>query len=507
MKKVLSIILCVLMLITSFFVTPAFAEEIRDEYNHYPQIYVCGIGSKKAYRIDDPEKKSLFYPVETDVLLGNIKNLPEYAAESIKKGDPRILYNCLISWAEDCIGDASLGTDGITNRENVTVDPLKLEYEGNGEYEFRYDSRLDPVDIAKDLHTYLGWVLEDSGKDKVEIVGSSYGSSIVVAYLNEYKEDRQYIDSVALCVPSTGGVDLVGELFTGNYTLDPDVVEEWLSVMLGDDDLALLFSVLNKSGVLDVLCKLILEPTLGGSVVAALKVIVRDIAGTCPSLWTFVQDEYFYDALEYTYGKDYKSPDHKYAKLIERITYYHENVMVRAEEIMHESVADGVKVNVLCKYGRPAVPLSEHGNFRSDGAVRLSVSSFGATCSMRNEYLPEDYQQAALRQYNFLSPDRCVDASTCALPFNTWIIKGVEHSQKPDDYWELIRTVIYEDLDVFSDERFPQFLELSAEDSNVLIPQKEVEPEEEPTLFEEMYKLMKRIAEILTEKIKELFVK
>ena len=149
-------------------------------------------------------------------------------------------------------------------------------------------------------------------------------------------------------------------------------------------------------------------------------------------------------------------------------------------------------MNVVCKYGRPAVPLSEHGNFRSDGAVNVSVASFGAIASMRDEYLPEDYQQADHLYRDFISPDRCIDASTCALPFNTWFIDGLGHSQKNEDYWKLVDAIVYEDLDVFSSSQWPQFLKVSDEDAERLIPVTET-PEAEETLYDKIWNIFRTI--------------
>ena len=502
MKKLISILLCLILVLGTFSFAATAVRE--DEYDHLPQVFVAGLGSKKVYYKDDPEKRSLFYPLDTDKMLGNLKNMPTYALKAIENGNPEILRSCVYDWLYETFSDASLGKDGFTPKENTTMDPMRLDYDGDGKYTFNYDSRLDPVDIAHQLHEYIGWVQEDTGSQKIELVGSSYGCSIIAAYLNEYKDYRKNIDSVVLCVPSLGGVELVGQLFSGDVTITPTALAQFISTMLGNDDIDLIISVLKKSGVFDPFITYGLEPVLEKALMDALIDFVRDVFGTFPSIWTFVQDEYFYDALKNVYGRNYKSDDHEYAVLIDRIMYYHENVMVKAEEIFNQSIADGLKVNVICKYGRPAVPLSEKGNFRSDGVVGLKSSSFGVTCSMRDELLPVDYKQAKYPEYNFLSVDRCVDASTCALPFNTWIIRGLEHSQKNDDYYDLINAIAYEDLNVFSSEKYPQFLQVSEEDSEKLVPLQPLPEEKETSLLEDVIKLVKRIIELLVDLVKNL---
>ena len=82
---------------------------------------------------DDSEKKSLFYPIDMDKMLGNLKNLPMYALDSVKKRDPKILYNCVYNWLYDTFEFAGLEKDGFTTKENTIVDPMELDYDGDGE--------------------------------------------------------------------------------------------------------------------------------------------------------------------------------------------------------------------------------------------------------------------------------------------------------------------------------------------------------------------------------------
>ena len=110
MKKIIAVLLSVMIL----FGTVSFAvSAVRDDkYDHLPQIFVSGFGSKKVYYKDDPEKNSLFYPVPTDKLLKNLENLPTYALDSAKNGDFDVLYNCIYNLFYDTFEDAVLEKDG-----------------------------------------------------------------------------------------------------------------------------------------------------------------------------------------------------------------------------------------------------------------------------------------------------------------------------------------------------------------------------------------------------------
>ncbi len=499
MKKVLCLILAVMMILpcAGF----ALAAETQE---HLPQIYVNGIGSRKVYEVGDPDKNSLFYPINGEAMLENLGNFGKYAEEAIAKNEPDILYNCIYSWMWDTMGKAALDTDGITNKFDVTIDPCPLDYEGDGKYVFNYDSRLDPVDLAKQLYEYVGWVKEHSGSDRYELVSSSYGTAIVAAYLHEYEEEWDNIDSSLLCVPSLPGVDFVGEVFSGTFNFDPDVVVDFVKYMVGNEDIDLVLSVLNKSGALEKILEYGLEPVAQVALLKAVNAIVHDIFGTFPSMWTFVQDEYFYAALERVYGEDYASPEHSHAKLIEKITYYHEEVMVAAPEILLAAQEAGIHMNIIAKYGYPAMPFSNSGNVISDSLVDLEDASYGATCSMRYETLPEGYKQKLYPEYNMLSADGCVDASTCLLPFNTWIIKDLKHEEKPREYWEMLDVIVYDNIDVNSSEKYPQFMQKSPTDPEKLEPLTASEEEPVSTLIQDFIRLLTRLITIITEKLKAL---
>ena len=105
-----------------------------------------------------------------------------------------------------------------------------------------------------------------------------------------------------------------------------------------------------------------------------------------------------------------------------------------------------------------------------------------------------------------LSPDGCIDASTGALPFNTWYIKNLEHQNRTDGYIKLMNAVAYGNLDINSDASYPQFLVLG-EDGQSVIPQTKTEPEKKMTFVEECIALVKRLIEIIIDKLTGIFKK
>ena len=503
-KKSLCLLLSLVMLVSC---CGAFAYA-ADSYDHLPQIYVEGLDSKPIYYKDDPEQNPLFYPIDGDMIVSNLLNYKDNIDAALKDSNPDLLRNYIYAWIDDCYGMIALEKDGYTMKEEVTVPETTLDYEGDGKYIFNYDTRIGPVDVAKELNEYIKWVQADSGSERFELVGASYGACVVLAYLYEYPDMVQYIDSLVLSVPAINGVDFMGELFSAKINADPDALVAFVENKLDIEEVSLLLSALNKTGTLDAILESFVEPVAKAAFLDAVMDIIHDIFGTWPSLWACVAQEHFYDALANIYGEDYDDPNHEYAVHIDRLTYYHENIQVKNEEILKAVADKGVKVNVICKYGSATIPLSIEGNIMSDIFVNLKGASFGATCSMHQQKLPEGYTQALYPEVDFISPDGSVDASTCLFPYNTWFVKGLTHSVKNDAYVELINAIVYEDLDVFTRADMPQYLEVPEYDGNALVPMSTpTEEEKETSWLEDFLTLLPRLIRMLIDKIKAFFAK
>ena len=494
MKKLLSILLAIIISISGFAGVMACAAQ-ADTYNHLPQVYIEGFESKKVYYKDDANKTSLLYPIDGNRMNAATANIKNTIKESLKSFDFDIVYNCFYGWMDELLGDAKLEPDGITMQSNVTVDPTVLQYVGDGKYVFKYDTRLDPVDIAHELDEYISWVKADSGSDKIELVGSSYGSSVEIAYLNEYGTDS--LDSILFCVPSMEGINFVSQLFTGDFHFDATAVEAFASNALGNETISTLLQILNKTGVLPMLIDAGVEPLLKAALKNALHDVIHDILGTHPAMWAFVKDEYFDKAIEYVYGKDRD----KYNGLIEKVTYYHENIKIRDREIIQDAIDDGHHVAIICKYNMPPIPITYEGNFMGDGFVETKVASLGATCAKNGESFPDDYKQKLYQDKNYMSPDWCIDASTCFMPDYTWFIRGLGHGDKNDSYFGIINYIVYNDIDVFTDPNCPQFLENV---SDYLVPTQQGKFPTKDGFFVLLIRFIKNIFVLLVEKIKAI---
>ena len=88
--KILKSALCLMMVAMMLFSCCSVAIAVKD-YDHNHQIYVLGLQSANIYYENDPEKKPLFTPIDTNRLLGNLKNIGSYVKSSVKK--PRARYS------------------------------------------------------------------------------------------------------------------------------------------------------------------------------------------------------------------------------------------------------------------------------------------------------------------------------------------------------------------------------------------------------------------------------
>ncbi|MBR5825919.1 MAG: alpha/beta hydrolase [Clostridia bacterium] len=503
MKKFVSLVLVCLMVFSIIPVSYAAGEAENvtftgpdgETFNHYPQILVTGFGSGcvKIYYEDDPEQKSLFWPFESERFITNLGNVGNYVMGAVKENNPDILHSVIYNYIMDCFGMLALNPDG-TMMEGVTTEPVGVRYTGDGKYDFYYDCRLSPLQIANDLHDAIDQVLAETGSEKVELVGSSYGANVVTAYMYLYEEELDKVDTVLQCVPSIGGIRFLGELFSGNFDINPIALCDFIDRLATNNLLPDFLYLLEEAGLLSIYLEILVVPALREVLFEAVVDVGRDFLASLPAVWACIPDEYFESAMIFLYGENYNDPDHKYAQLIAQATDYHYNVANKAAEIYTEAENNhtGLNMAFITKFGIAAIPFGTAENIMDDGLVTVPVSSFGATCANYGEKLPTDYKQQKYTEYNFMCPEWNIDASTGAFPFTTWYIKGLEHTQKNTDYLRLVDEIIYKDIDVFSDETWPQYLKVSDEDAERLVPVTTPQ-EKEKTLYDKLFAIFRKI--------------
>ena len=478
MKKLMSVVLALAMIFTA--VIPSFAAGAQE---NYVTIYVEGYGGP----IVDANGEYIWYNGPKESMLTGLTAVLDKILDDLAFGALTgdyteycdSLYNAMApAFAElklDKNGEASdgsgLGFDMLTKGYSVNYN-----HYSTGSIDFRYDWRLSSEYNAEILEAFIDRVCAEKGYSKVNLVGRCLGGNLISAYL-ENAENLDKINDVVMYIPSTEGVDFIGALFSGQVVLDGDAIDNFVSGgsmknndivsgLLGDDSLyealTVIVNFINEVYVLDFgtdIIEAILEEVKDN----VLARIVRDTYGSFVGYWNMVPAEYLENAIAFVYNTPELQTE--YAGMIEKIRSFHENVQLTTRDTMLALADDGMDFMVISKYNLANLPLSKDATAQSDGTALTSATSFGATTAVFGETLSAKYiAEMTEENKKYLSADTMIDASTCLFPEKTWFVKNLTHGAFPSCVDSLIEAFMTSDeMTVFSDEAFPQFMNYNAE--------------------------------------------
>ncbi|MDR1734268.1 MAG: hypothetical protein LBR73_05255 [Oscillospiraceae bacterium] len=410
----------------------------------YPIVYLSGFGSQ-LYTQASTDPQAYF-----DWLLDD-GGLVDSVWVGLGKTALKVLYTPWLWWLPNLLADAvcefmsaAFGPIACDEEGNTVHDvannhrnyPLRyaLVY-GRQMFEFHYDWRMDPWDTAVELRAYIDDVLAGTGAAKVEIDTISYGTNVVCAYLEQY--GTAGLNSVFFGVSAAGGVPLVEELLQKHLETNVPAILDFAASATGNAamsgrseqmfDIATFLS--DFSWVYPLLRSSAVAWTLGTLLNGFLWLLEDYLYNNAlipffaqwPGLWSMVADDSAYENAKAVLLKG-----EKYAVLRDKIDRYHYNVAIRADEIIQDA-AEEIKVGVLAAYGYAAIPAGAYTSYQGDMLIGSARESFGAIVAPYGETLGENYEQAVADGVDHLSPDGEVDASTCALPNQTWFFKGYVH--------------------------------------------------------------------------------
>lgn len=460
MKKILSSIIAIVIMLCS--VLPCFAAEFTCTCGQSPTIYVAALGSGSVILDEGTEnEKTLFRPEITDILSDFAPLIPA-AAELIATKDYDKFGDVLINCVNTSFGMLALDGEGKSH-ERVTSEefhPDTAEHGDHTNYYFGYDFRLDPVENAEKLYTYIQEVKEVTGHDNIRLRASSMGGVVTLAYLRLYGSAD--IENIIFQNCPLKGTAVAGDLYNGNVEINKDALIRYAEGALPslENDflgavLYILIQMLDEAGHWDFLLS-VADDLLLNLKDRVFEESLIPIFGTLPGIWSFVPDEYYEGAKEFM-----KLDEETQGVLIDKLDYYHYEIQSKAEELLSDAKASGTNLYIVAGYNMQRTPLVPTYMNTSDGTVDTVYASVGATCAPLGEQLPEDYTQALHTDKNFMSPDRMIDASTCILPEYTWFVKDMLHCTTHDGHGELYRLfhTSKEQITVFDYEEYPQFLQ------------------------------------------------
>lgn len=488
MKKIISVVLVALMLVSSlpFGVSAAEKSDYIPLYDKdTPVVLLHGIGQNDTYLID--EEGNRMYDDEGDEITGWPLEIDIWAL--VKKVVPNLLFSAVtrknagltdkvregvydLLWAihKDNEGNYEYNIEVPSFKGPMSQMPedLKEMYYNRmpmhnlkpivGEenmYVFGYDSLGDIEKTTQLLHEFITeTVLPNSKSEKVNICPISLGGTLAVSYLGMYPEDYRYIKNMVYVVPAIDGSDIVGDILTGNLsTSDNDMLYNKLMVaLMGDNYTAYL---------INMLLRVLLPEQLLKDVVSALgEGVVEAAILNCTQLWALCPTRH------YTEAREKWLADGEHDIIAKKVDTYMQS-RANFEENQNKLIAGGSKVYDIVCYGLELYPLTkDYASTNSDGIIQSASTSMGATFAPLGETLGENYKAAGAycknASHNHLSPDGTVDPTTGLLPCTTWYFEGQSHEalQYNDVCLDLAIELMTDDnmTDVYSNpEAYPQY--------------------------------------------------
>jgi pimeloyl-ACP methyl ester carboxylesterase len=485
-NKTIKIFASILAII--FFVSPpagvfALAADVPPcACGYAPTIHVTGIASIDIYKNLGTQNEAVMFPPSVDTIKSAVSNdtYIDFAKFALT-GNWDYAADALIPVANKVFEDFGCNPDG-TPKAGTGIKwsyPSYLVHYPGYAPGFYYDWREDPLVVAAQLNDYIEYVCAVTGHDKVNLIAYSMGSLSTMAYLKNYGYDR--VAGLMLSAPALNGVSCAGEPFTGNIKFDPTGIVRYLDSLITHDEqgtlIVSLLKTLEKAGLIKSAAGTT-NFVIGKLEERVYAEVLAPVFATSLGMWSLIPDEYYEQAKELLLtDKAY------YAELIRRADDFHYNVQVNNEEIINGAIERGVKFGIILKYNLQGFPYGNIPDTSTDTVIDAKYASFGATFAPLEKTLGKDYVQAVDCGHNHLSPDNKVDASTGSYPEQTWFVRDFVHMRGAAGYNEVINYVFFspEQVTVFSNPDYPQFLRLD-EETNTIVPL-EAEPEPSPVPF------------------------
>lgn len=466
MKKIISVLLCIIMLMSTC--TVAFAATDKDEYSDYPVIVVPGYSSSSMYRLDENGNQVHVWGIDMDeivqAILKNIvqigigigkltKGNAKYIAQKVGEEFIKLYYDMACNPDGTSVYDLHRYCVTAEESNSANLDKLyengKFQHETEimGEYaqyvgkenifNFNCDFRMGAVFCATQLDEFIQSVKEYTGKDKVNIFAVSHGGQVTGTYLTLFGEKGD-VNNAVMTVPALGGAGLAYDVLNGDVDFDEAGLLTFIEHgMMEETDYNWLTRA-NELGFLD-------------DVINELLPYIKQILGYWGSIWDFVPTEY------YEQMKDKCLDKTASAKLIETSDYMHYQVMPEFANGFKRAQQAGENVYIIAGYDNKIVT----GLNESSDAIITIASSTGATAAPLGKRFADGYTQKVDTGFYQVSPSMTIDASTSYMPKHTWFVEDFYHGMIYKDAYtaELLKTLLLTQKisDVHSDPAFPQF--------------------------------------------------
>lgn len=470
MKKILSVILSVVLIVTPCVIA---ARGATDDAAQYPLVVVPGYSASTLMKVNDDGSEEQAWMLNLGGVGGDIleyivpiaRGIGELTMRNADRlstiiGNEIIDLTKLIVCNPDGTSKYNLRPLLETAEESCWAN-IRKEYGEDSKYcffsaylnnmiasynvpdsnvfSFMCDFRMGAVDCAARLDAFIDDVLDYTGSEKVNIVCESHGGQVTATYLSLYGE-KQKVHNAVLNVPALCGASLAYDLLTQQANLDELELLYFVEFAeLLEEDIHWLFEAENLEFV-DWIIQGILPP-------------IFKVVGYWGSIWDFCPPEVYEDM-----KAKWLDPDES-ALLIEKSDFMHYEVMANYAENL-AACRDEYGINITVIAGTDSGCCSGWRQ-NSDGIISTACST-GSTCAPLDERFSDGYTQVndCGGKYK-VSPDMTVDASTAFLPDNTFFFSKLYHGSEFEDPNArlLIEKALLTDTvkDVYSLPGFPQF--------------------------------------------------
>lgn len=459
-QKLIRIMALIIVIVLA--ITPSFSALASSDLTYKrtcPTIKVNGFMSNDIYKNIGTQSEEKVFGISGDVIFDLVKDCIPALARFVVDRDWDKLGETVTPIASACFEDIMLDSNGEPkdNSGAKFIYPEPNEIKKDSVLPFKYDWRLDPLVIAKELNDYIDYVLECSGAEKVALDCHSLGGVIVITYVSVYGYEK--IHGVVFNSTAIYGETYTGELLTGQLVLSKESVTEYLRYVLDQTEYENLINgiidILSSAGIFNALLPLADDIILNLSEYLIPEVFAP-IFGGWLTIWAMIPDEYIDEAMDYIFNDVYEGSD-EYNGLIEKIENYNNTVRKNKTETVKETEKN-CRVGVYSRYGYSSILVTPSWQNVSDGTIDTKYASFGATTAKYGEKLSDEYLANVDEKY--ISPDKTIDASTCLFPEKTWFVKYLKHADNCKNLQELTNAILFADETVTVDtyESYPQYL-------------------------------------------------
>ncbi len=479
-RKILALVLSLIMLLSV--IPVAFAK------NEAPVIVVSGMAS---YTLDDGETGEQIYGPKTESILSLVGRAIPDATKFLFTKDYQALADAVVGDVYQSIFEKMSCDEEGNSKYNITtklfpksVDNYPDEWDysarladeeaviaamvktvgAENTYFFNYDWRLDPMETADKLNAFIENVKTEQKSEKVTLIPCSMGGVMTNSYLSKYGSTS--IEKIIYAMTAFHGMDMVGELFNRNLSLDTALLTEYLFSFQKDKvDMQILMALIETLTEAMPMIGQSLDFFIDESLFELSDRVYNEILigslGSCPGFWSFIPDNYYESAKKAMFG-DKINPEFE-----RKIDDYHYNVLVKAPEIMEEARQNGTSIILLSSYGYVGAPCTTTAYQQSDCLIETYHEAGGATTALWGKTLgDENYVPlgtvCADESHNHVSTDLIVDASTGMYPEYTWYLKynkhvGLDYDTDCTDFLSWLVTTDGQPT-VHDNENYPQFM-------------------------------------------------